>query len=289
MLRATAFSPLLSSPRLFSALRASAVAFPPPSRAAADNFPQLVQIPHDARSRRTQRPVSSKPHPMKHRRHLITTMTSTRRPRRRLKILAVLLTLVLVLLVAEVVASRMIADKLRRTVEAKLDAHLELGPLVYIPPYGAWTWNARITRGGEDAVFRLARQARAGRVPVQGQADHHLAAARPPAGGQPRAGPVRRHQEAADARTIRCPRKLSGMLRLKHVRVTDGQVTLRRRRPPERRRPCGATSRSTSTRSRRRSRSTRSTSSRAPRRSRRSPPRGRSTSTTGCSTCRARR
>src|SRR5688572_29008724 len=78
-----------------------------------------------------------------------------RKPRRRLKIIAVLCTLALVLLIVEFLASRAIADKLRATVAAKLDAELELGPLIYVPPYGVYVWDARITRDGED-LFSVA-------------------------------------------------------------------------------------------------------------------------------------
>ena len=160
----------------------------------------------------------------KRRRHRSDEEFADRKPRRRLRILAVLLTLVLALLIAEVVASRMIAQKLRRTVEAKLDAQLELGPLVYIPPYGAWAWNSRVTRDGNELFsFSSVRLALA-EFPLKdkpliiSQLHVHqpvLSLARG------RFDDIRKPPTKDDT----VPRKLSGMLRLKHVRVTNGQVS----------------------------------------------------------------
>ena len=155
---------------------------------------------------------------MKKRRNL-----ESRKPRRRLKILAVLLALALVLLIGELLASRMIADKLRATVSSKLDAQLELGPLVYVPPYGAWTWNARITRDGEE-LFTVSRvKLSLAEFPFKDKPIiiSKLNAHQPVLNlGRGRFDNIKK----PDAKDV-APRKLSGMLRLKHVRLTDGQVT----------------------------------------------------------------
>jgi hypothetical protein len=146
-----------------------------------------------------------------------------RKPRRRLKILAVLLTVALVLLIGEVLASRFIADKLRATVEGKLDAQLELGPLVYVPPYGAIAWGARITRHG-DELFAVSRV--------------NLALAEFPLKDKPiiiskldvhepvlSIAPKRFDKIAKPSGDPQHPHKLSDVLRLKEVRVSEGQVT----------------------------------------------------------------
>ena len=53
--------------------------------------------------------------------------------------------------VAEWVASRIVASKLRSLVAAKLDAELRLGTLIYVPPYGAWVSSAELVRSGGGA------------------------------------------------------------------------------------------------------------------------------------------
>ena len=148
-----------------------------------------------------------------------------RRPRRRLKIIALLLTVVLVLLIGELLASRLIAVKLRSTVAAKLDAELDLGPLLYVPPFGAWTWNGRITRDGDDLFTVSSVRLELAEFPRKDKPIiiSRLAAHQPVINIAPRrfdkiVKPAPEHEEDV-------PRKLSGMLRLRHVRVTDGQVT----------------------------------------------------------------
>ncbi|MEA2734122.1 MAG: hypothetical protein QOE14_573, partial [Humisphaera sp.] len=142
--------------------------------------------------------------------------------RRRLKILAALLTLVLVLLVGEFLASRAIADKLRTTVDSKLDAQLELGPLIYIPPYGAWAWNARITRDGEE-LFSVARvKLSLAQFPFRDKPIiiSKLTVEQPVLS----LAPGRFDKIAKPTGDVKRPNKLSDVLRLKQVRVANGQI-----------------------------------------------------------------
>jgi hypothetical protein len=74
-----------------------------------------------------------------------------RKPRRRWWKIA-LCAIVLALCDGEWLASRAISSKLRWLVERKLDAHLELGPVLYFPPYGAIAWGAKLTRDGRELV-----------------------------------------------------------------------------------------------------------------------------------------
>jgi hypothetical protein len=106
------------------------------------------------------------------------------------------------------------------TVDQKLDAHLELGPLLYVPPYGAITWGARITRQG-DELFSVSRV--------------NLALAEFPLKDKPiiisrlevhepvlSIAPKRFDNIAEPSGDPNHPHKLSDVLRLKEVRVSDG-------------------------------------------------------------------
>src|SRR5580765_5065987 len=70
--------------------------------------------------------------------------TRWQRWKRRLIFLLVLL--LLSAIAGEWVISRLIDLQLRQLVERKLDAKLEIGSLMYVPPYGVWAWNVRLVR-----------------------------------------------------------------------------------------------------------------------------------------------
>src|SRR3954468_13226959 len=63
-------------------------------------------------------------------------------------------TCALVLLIAggEYAASRAVAVKLRNLVDRKLDARLETGSLLYVPPYGITAWGVRLIRNDKDLI-----------------------------------------------------------------------------------------------------------------------------------------
>src|SRR4051794_19596497 len=74
--------------------------------------------------------------------------------KRRLKVLVVLV--LLAVIGAEIGLSLLISSRLRGMVSAKLDAELALGPLIYLPPYGAVVFNPQLSRGSET-IFRAGR------------------------------------------------------------------------------------------------------------------------------------
>src|SRR3954466_1836696 len=71
--------------------------------------------------------------------------------RRYLKMLIVCGVL-LVLVGGEYAASRVVASKLRSLVARKLDARLDTGSLIYVPPYGATAWGVRLLRDEKELV-----------------------------------------------------------------------------------------------------------------------------------------
>src|ERR1700704_3355297 len=62
---------------------------------------------------------------------------------------------ILILVVAgggEWLASRAIRAKLTALVDRKLDARLEIGTILYVPPYGASAWGMKLVRGGDEVL-----------------------------------------------------------------------------------------------------------------------------------------
>jgi hypothetical protein len=138
--------------------------------------------------------------------------------------MVVLCTIVLLLAVGELVASRQIAAKLRRTVDDKLDAHLEIGTLIYVPPYGAWVWNARIVRDGRELFSVAQLKLSLAELPLDKDKPiiiSRLTANAPVLSAAPNAFDHIKKPNTDDKE----PRRFSGMLRLEKVRVFDGQVT----------------------------------------------------------------
>src|SRR4051794_27637108 len=82
--------------------------------------------------------------------------TEPPRPRwkRRLTIIAILL--VMVLIAAEVLTSYYLSWKLRQTVSTKLDARLQLGLVIYVPPYGVIVFNPELNRDSHK-IFEASR------------------------------------------------------------------------------------------------------------------------------------
>jgi hypothetical protein len=147
-------------------------------------------------------------------------------PRRRWLRLRWVIPVVLLLLLigGELAVSRLIANKLRKTVDDKLDAHLEIGALVYVPPYGAWVWDARIVRDGRD-LFTVSRvKLSLAELPLDKDKPiviARLTADQPILNYSPRAFD---HIRKPPAEAVEA-KKFSGMLRLEKVRLFDGQVT----------------------------------------------------------------
>jgi hypothetical protein len=148
------------------------------------------------------------------------------RPARRKRWLwAVAIVLLLAVVVGEWVASRIVAGKLRALVAEKLDAKLELGTLLYIPPYGAWLSSARLVRDGHALVsvgrvkLKLARSPLAeGPIIIAS-----VTANQPQLDLRPRGfDDIAKPSAAAENPP---PRKLSGVLRLEKLRFFDGKVT----------------------------------------------------------------
>src|SRR5688500_13175191 len=84
------------------------------------------------------------------------------KPRRRWRrtLLRVLLTLVvltaLAWLIVPKLAAPMIERKLQAMISSRLDANLEMGPLVYLPPFGVRVSDARlVTATAEDGRVEL--------------------------------------------------------------------------------------------------------------------------------------
>src|SRR5207253_3104851 len=91
------------------------------------------------------------------------------RRRWRRRILLALLILLPVLGIAEYFASRHIAQKLCDTVAQKLDAKLTLGPLIYLPPYGAIAWNAELKRESATLISVARIKLRLAEFPTRGK------------------------------------------------------------------------------------------------------------------------
>src|SRR5438876_5422748 len=89
-----------------------------------------------------------------------------RRPWWRRRRWFVYLALLLLLGGGEWLASRVVAAKLRTLVDRKLDARLEIGKLIYVPPYGAIAWNVKLTRAGDEIVSLPKATIRLAKLPL---------------------------------------------------------------------------------------------------------------------------
>lgn len=140
-----------------------------------------------------------------------------------------LLAVALIALTAEWLASRTVAGRLRALVDGRLDAKLELGTLVYIPPYGAWISHVELVRDGltlasADNVRISLSESPLGDGPIRIAS---LAAHEPVLhirrGGFDGIAPDDSPEEPDTP--DKPPRKLSDVLRLKKLRFVDGRVT----------------------------------------------------------------
>src|ERR1051325_9737013 len=92
-----------------------------------------------------------------------------KKPKRRRRWLVVLTIFVGVLIVAEGLISRAIANKLCATVAKKIDAELNLGALIYVPPYQAIVFGLELVHDDRSILkidrvnLRLAELPRRGR------------------------------------------------------------------------------------------------------------------------------
>lgn len=142
----------------------------------------------------------------------------------------VLILLAIALATVEWLASRMIRAKLVELVEAKLDAKLNIGTLVYLPPMGVWTRDISLARGDGDLLTIAGLRLKLAQLPWGGkpivieelklnqpelklEPQKFVAMVKPAAPLVPGATPI--------------PRKLSDMLRLRKLSMFGGRVTYR--------------------------------------------------------------
>ena len=136
----------------------------------------------------------------------------------------ILALLVLLLLGAgEYYISRAIATKLRDTANGKLDAELRLGTVIYVPPMGAWVWNAQLVRVGQPIVQIPRAMIHLAKLPLRDQPIiiSSLTLEEPRLNLSP--GAFRNIMKPGAQE--KAPRKLSGMLQLKRVRVRDARIS----------------------------------------------------------------
>ena len=143
------------------------------------------------------------------------------RGRRKLWFAAFVLLLLIALAAGELIISSLIRRKLITTMQAKLDAELQVDRLFYLPPYGAIAFAPRVIRGGET-VFQADRL----RVQLaEFPADSKPLIISRLAVDDPRVfiDTVTVKQPAVP----RQPSKLSDVLRLEQLRVNDGIIQWR--------------------------------------------------------------
>jgi hypothetical protein len=151
--------------------------------------------------------------------------------RRRRWFLIIVVLLLAALGAGEWLASRALRAKIMALAEKKLDAELQLGPVFYIPPYGAWVYDAHLIRNKRE-IFQVD--------------SIDLSLAEFPLGHGPiiiaslgMDGPTANLSPGAFTNLIKKdarehePRKLSNMLRLEQVRIIGGRVWYRDPRHPE--------------------------------------------------------
>jgi len=157
--------------------------------------------------------------------------TRWQRWKRRLIFLLVLL--IAAAIAGEVVISRLIDSQLRELVERKLDAKLEIGSLMYVPPYGAWAWNVRLVRNSNELVRVDKLDVSLGELPTGGSDApiiiSSVAVEKPVLNALPGAFTNISKEEARE----QFPRKLSEMLRLSHLKMSEGRIAYYRGVPNE--------------------------------------------------------
>ncbi len=148
--------------------------------------------------------------------------TRWQRWKRRLIVLAVIL--LIVAGAGEFFVSRAIESQLRKLVERKLDAKLEIGSLMYVPPYGAWAWNVRLVRNSNELIRLDKIDVSLGELPIKGPdapiVISSIGVDKPVLNMVPGAFDNMSKAETRDA----FPRKLSEMLRLNRLRISDGRI-----------------------------------------------------------------
>jgi hypothetical protein len=134
----------------------------------------------------------------------------------------VLCAAVVILAGVEVAVSSLIADKLQKTIAAKLDAQLRIGTLWYVPPLGARVTGAALVRDGADVVQLGKATLQLARLPI-GRGPVVIESIRLDA-------PVIHISPAVLAGGLiknarwKPDRKLSEMLRLRKLRLEGGRV-----------------------------------------------------------------
>src|SRR5688500_18276847 len=146
-----------------------------------------------------------------------------RKRRRRLLWLGAISIVLLALGPAEYFASRAISAKLTAAANQKLDAELRLGRVLYLPPYGACIWDAELVRVGQPIVKISRAIVELSEFPLSDKPIiiARLTVSQPEFQLSPGAF---RHIVKPGAEN-KHPRKLSGMLQLKQLRIHDARIS----------------------------------------------------------------
>jgi hypothetical protein len=124
---------------------------------------------------------------------------------------------------AEYAGSRAIRAKLIGLVARKLDAQLEIGTLIYVPPYGANVWNVKLTRGGKEIVTLPGATIRLAKLPLGGASPIVISrfwVDKPAL----TLGPETFKGMMKSSGREQAPRRLSEMLRLREVHVAGLRI-----------------------------------------------------------------
>lgn len=146
-----------------------------------------------------------------------------RKPWRRRTILTIIVILI-ALAGIEYLASRAIASKLRGLVANKLDAELKLGTIFYIPPYGAWIRDAQLVRKEQPLVRIPQATVKLAEFPLGGEKPLIISSLRVTKPVLQLAPDAFKGMAHGGGET-KPPKKLSEMLRLEKVRISDGRIT----------------------------------------------------------------
>ncbi len=136
---------------------------------------------------------------------------------------------------AEWTVSSILAKKLRSTLSDELNAELRLGPLLYLPPYGMMVFNPQVSRDGQ-ILFQASRiKLDLAGLPTEGKP--LVITSLRLAGPQLYLSPAAfNHAPATSTEPGGAPRKLSEILRLSDVHLSDGTIQwrdpARRNAPP---------------------------------------------------------